>query len=111
MVARGTRGASVTAVATEPGSPSRRRTIIWLIAGFVVLVIALTIVARLVDDAVGGSEPSGASGSSYATAPTGLAAYAQLLSDEGHPISRQRGDLAKASIDPTATLVLSDFGR
>ena len=46
-------------------------------------------------------------GSSYATSEGGLAAYAQLLADYGHPVQRVRGDLATAELDPTATLIVT----
>jgi Domain of unknown function (DUF4350) len=69
-------------------------------------LVALNLVARGVDRSVGGSNPSGAPGSSYATAPDGLGAYATLLSRYGHGVTRQRGDLVSATIDPQATLMI-----
>jgi hypothetical protein len=67
-------------------------------------IIAVNVLAKGVDRAVGGNEPSGVAGSSYGTQPTGLAAAASLLSHYGHPVLRQRGSLARASLDPTITM-------
>ena len=67
----------------------------------------VNLVAWALDNAVGGSEPEGQAGSSYATSEGGLAAYAQLLADYGHPVQRVRGDIASAELDPTATLIVT----
>ncbi|MCU1429623.1 MAG: hypothetical protein JWL83_3623 [Actinomycetia bacterium] len=79
-----------------------------VVAGVVLGLIALNLVARAVDQSVGGSEPTGTPGSSYATAPGGLAAYAALLTHDGHGVSRQRGDFVQAAINPAATLMILD---
>ena len=55
----------------------------------------------------GGAEPGGPASSSYATAPDGMAAFAQLLADRGHPVSRLRAGLADLPLDPAATLVVA----
>ena len=55
----------------------------------------------------GGAEPGGPASSSYATAPDGMAAFAQLLADRGHPVRRLRSGLADVDLDPTASLVVA----
>lgn len=74
-----------------------------LAIGAVVAIVALNLAARVAESSLGGSEPSGRQGSSYATAPQGLAAYAELLRRYGHPVERRRGELT-GNIDPDATL-------
>jgi hypothetical protein len=80
----------------------------------VVVIVAVVLLANLIawalDNAVGGSEPEGEPGSSYATTADGFAAYAQLLSDYGHPVRRVRGEVDPFAIDPAATLVVSSGG-
>ena len=95
------------------GHDDRRRTraVVVGVVGFVLAIVVINLVARGLDSAVGGSEPGGASGSSYSTGPDGLAAYAQLLSDYGHPVQRQRGSLADATIDPRSTLFVTASDR
>jgi hypothetical protein len=67
-------------------------------------LVALNLLASGVDHAVGGREPSGVAGSSYGAQDTGLAGLAALAAHYGHPISRQRGSLADATLDPTGTI-------
>jgi hypothetical protein len=67
-------------------------------------IIAVNVLAKGVDRAVGGNEPSGVPGSSYGTQSTGLAAAASLFTHYGHPVLRQRGSLARATLDPTITV-------
>jgi hypothetical protein len=83
--------------------PITRRVALALLA-LVALVVALNLLAAGLDDAVGGNEPSGEPGSAYATSPSGLGGYAQLLARYGYPIQRQRGSLADADLDPDGTL-------
>jgi hypothetical protein len=52
--------------------------------------------------------PSGPRASSYATAPGGVAAYAELLARTGARVERLRDPLATAELDPKATLVVLD---
>src|SRR5205807_4133661 len=52
--------------------------------------------------------PGGPTSSSFATAPAGLAAYAELLTRSGHPVSRLRSAPADARLDPSTTLVVLD---
>ena len=65
-------------------------------------VLLANLLAQGVDRAVGGDQPGGVAGSSYATAPAGLAAYATLLAHYGHDVESQRGDdRARAPCLPT----------
>jgi Domain of unknown function (DUF4350) len=52
--------------------------------------------------------PSGPEGSSYATAPEGAAAYAELLHRYGRTVERVRTPLAERPLDPGATLIVLD---
>ena len=52
--------------------------------------------------------PSGPPSSSYATAPRGIAALAELLEDSGHPVRRLRSLPGKARLDPAGTVVVLD---
>jgi hypothetical protein len=73
------------------------------LAGLLVLFVAVSVVIdRLAPT------PSGPEGSSYATAPEGAAAYAELLHRAGHPVRRLRTPLAERALDPGATLVVLD---
>jgi hypothetical protein len=76
-----------------------------LLAGLVVLFVAASVVIdRLAPT------PSGPQGSSYATAPEGAAAYAELLHRAGHPVRRVRTPVAERPLDPGSTLVVIDPG-
>lgn len=55
-----------------------------------------------------GGEPSGQSSSSYATAPDGVGAYAELLARNGHSVSRIRTAPSEQALDPTTTVVVLD---
>ncbi len=74
----------------------------------VVAIVVVEVGLGILDAATRGSEPSGPASSSLSTAHTGLAAYEELLARYGHRISHQRGALADARLDPSATLVLLD---
>jgi hypothetical protein len=52
--------------------------------------------------------PAGPASSSYATSAGGLAAWAELLQRDGHPVSQSRAPLSRARLDPRATIVLLD---
>ncbi len=71
-----------------------------------IVVGFLAIVALVVDQLTPGR--SGPTSSSYATASDGLAAYADLLSLGGHPVTRLRASPARAGLDPRTTVVLLD---
>jgi hypothetical protein len=77
-----------------------------ILAGLVVLFVAVSVaIDRLAPT------PSGPRGSSYATAPDGAAAYAELLHRAGHPVRRIRTPLAEEPLDPGSTLVVLDPGQ
>jgi hypothetical protein len=73
-----------------------------VVAGVVALNVLLVVLDRLTP------RPSGPESSSYATAPGGLAAYADLLRSAGHPVVRLRDVPAEAELDPAATVVVLD---
>jgi Domain of unknown function (DUF4350) len=77
-----------------------------LVLAAVAIVVAGNLLLELVDE--GTRPPGGPRSSSYATAAHGLAAYADLLSRNGHPVSRLRAPPAGAELDPAGTLVLLD---
>jgi hypothetical protein len=52
--------------------------------------------------------PGGPEGSSYATAPEGAAAYAELLHRAGHAVRRLRTPLAERPLDRGSTLIVLD---
>jgi hypothetical protein len=84
---------------------SQARTAVLVVLGVVLAVnLALAAVARLTRG------PEGPASSSYATAPEGVAAYADLLARNGHPVGRLRDPLDEAELDPASTLVLLDPG-
>ena len=60
--------------------------------------------AQGLDRAVGGNQPGGATGSSYATAGGGLAAYSALLSHYHYGVERQRGSIAQHQPPDNATV-------
>lgn len=74
----------------------------------VAVIVGLNLLTAGVTVVTGGSGPGGPTSSSYATAGDGLAAYAELLARNGHPVERVRTSLDKASLDPGSTLVLAD---
>jgi Domain of unknown function (DUF4350) len=77
-----------------------------LVFAVLAVVVAGNLLLELVDE--GTRPPSGPRSSSYATASHGLAAYASLLSRNGHPVSRLREAPADASLDSDDTLVVLD---
>jgi len=85
-----------------PASGSRRIGI--TIAAIVGGVIVVNLLAQGLDRAVGGDRPGGATGSSYATAPRGEAAYASLLSHYGHRVEQRRGPIDAGALPDHATV-------
>lgn len=83
----------------------RSRRVRWLVGG-AVLIVALNLLVAALDAAR--PSPRGPTSSSYATAPDGLAAYADLLRRSGHPVVRLRRPPSDRALDPRATLVLLD---
>lgn len=74
--------------------------------GLVAGLVAVRLLLAAMGYATGGGGPEGPPLSSYATTPGGLAAYAELLRDEGSPVTRLRSSLDEARLDPGATVVL-----
>ena len=70
-------------------------------------LVAVNVALALVRSLTGGT-PGGQPSSSYATGPEGAAAYAELLSRAGHPVTRLRREPSRAALDPSETLVLLD---
>ena len=67
-------------------------------------LVAVDLLAQGLDRAVGGNQPGGATGSSYATAGGGLAAYSALLSHYHYGVERQRGSIAQQQPPDNATV-------
>jgi hypothetical protein len=72
----------------------------------IVATVAFTAVALVIDAFV--PSASGPTSSSFATADDGLAGYAQLLRDHGHPIARLRYAPGRSTLDPSQTVVMLD---
>ena len=72
------------------------------LAGIVLLNAVVALIGALLPS------PSGPASSSYATAPRGIAALADLLEDSGHPVRRLRRLPGKVRLDPGSTVVLLD---
>lgn len=90
--------------ATRAGRRARAATR-WTVAA-VTLVAAFAAFGILTETLAPG--PSGPVSSSYTTAPQGLAAWAELLSQAGHPVSQLRTPLAQAQLNPGTTVVVLD---
>jgi len=74
-----------------------------LLAGVVAVGLALVVLS----EAVGGG-PQGPVSSSYATDADGLAAWASLLSRDGHAVTQLRTPLGSARLNPADTVVVLD---
>ena len=81
----------------------RAKTVVVVLAVVVGVDVALQAVDRL-----SGGRPGGPTSSSYATADTGLGAYAELLARAGHPVERARKRAAGADLAPGTTVVVLD---
>jgi hypothetical protein len=88
----------------------RRRLPGWVRAGIVAVavLVAINVGLGLLDAATRGADPSGERSSSYSTASTGTAGYAQLLERFGHPTSQARGTLRPGRLDPRDTVIVLD---
>lgn len=75
----------------------------WIAAA--VMVLVAFIMVGLIGDELAPA-PQGPALSSYATTPDGVAAWAELLSRDGHQVSQLRAQLAGASLRPGSTLVV-----
>jgi Domain of unknown function (DUF4350) len=85
----------------------RRRRSPWVVAGLLVaLVVGVNLGLRELDKRT--RSPGGPSSSSFATAPDGAAAFAELLQRFGRPVVQLRDEPSEAPLDPRATLVLLD---
>jgi hypothetical protein len=80
-----------------------------VVVGFVVILIALNIGLRAVEEAFGG-RPGGPSSSAYGTTPEGAAAYGELLRRAGHRVTRSRELPRDLRPSPSTTVVLLDPG-
>jgi Domain of unknown function (DUF4350) len=79
----------------------------WKALGVVVAaVVAVNLALQRIDGATG--TPGGPTSSAFATGPDGLAAYAELVEREGHPVTRLRTPPAESELDPGSTLVVLD---
>ncbi|MGI8596784.1 MAG: DUF4350 domain-containing protein [Thermoleophilaceae bacterium] len=87
-------------------SPASRRR--WIRRGVVafVLVVAVNVLIATLGGLV--TRPGGPPSSTYATAPEGLAAYADLLARNGHDVSRVRARADRAPLGRDATVVVLD---
>lgn len=78
------------------------------ITGAVAAVVALNLFFDALAGATGG-DPGGPTSSSYATADDGMAAYAELLEEHGHAVSRIRTPVHEDDeLVPGDTLVVAD---
>jgi len=75
--------------------------------GLVAVIVAFNIVLRVLGTLTGGT-PGGPRSSSYATAPAGTAAYAELLGRAGHAIDQARSLPHDARPSAAATVFLLD---
>jgi hypothetical protein len=82
---------------------TRAKTIVVVLAVVVGVDVALQAIDR-----VSGGQPGGPTSSSYATAETGLGAYAELLARAGHPVERARHRAAGGDLRPETTVVVLD---
>jgi Domain of unknown function (DUF4350) len=89
--------------ASRPGRLRGRITPLRALAGMLVLFVAVSVAIDRYAPTPGGPE-----GSSYATAPEGAAAYAELLHRAGHTVRRVRTPLAERPLEPGATLIVLD---
>lgn len=83
-------------------SPAARR-----VAAAVAVVVAANVAVAMVRSVTGGT-PGGPTSSSFATGDDGMRAWADLLAQRGHPVTRLRAPLHEADLDPTGTLVVAD---
>ena len=74
---------------------------------FVAAVVVLNLVLFGIRTTRGGGR-HGRHSSSYATVPTGVAAFAELLHQSGYRVERLRAELTRARLEPDATVVVLD---
>ncbi|MGI8480005.1 MAG: DUF4350 domain-containing protein [Gaiellaceae bacterium] len=79
----------------------------WAVVGIAVAaIVAANLGLRELDKAT--RAPGGPPSSSFATAPDGVAAYAELLRRYDRPVTRLREQPSSTELDPQSTLVLLD---
>jgi len=79
----------------------------WAVVGVVAAaIVAVNLGLRALDQAT--RSPGGPASSSFATAPEGVAAYAELLRRFDRPVVRLREPPRDTKLDPRSTLVLLD---
>jgi hypothetical protein len=94
--------ATAPTASARPDSNGRR-----LAIGIAIVVgglVAVNLIAQGLDRAVGGNQPRGANGSSYATAAGGLAAFGGLLSHYEHDVEQRPGPIAGRPLPRNATV-------
>jgi Domain of unknown function (DUF4350) len=79
------------------------------LAVVVVLVLAVNLVGYVLERTR--RTPGGPPSSAYATAPEGLAAYADLLARAGHPVVQLRDRVEETELSTAATVVLLEPDR
>jgi Domain of unknown function (DUF4350) len=80
----------------------RVRAVVVLVVALVGFGVVLEVVDRL------SPQPKGPRSSSYATSPSGLAAYASVLERAGHPVRRLRTPIAERAPRDGETLIVLD---
>jgi Domain of unknown function (DUF4350) len=80
----------------------------WRVGLAVVAAIVIVDVALRVLGTLTGGTPGGPRSSSFATAPAGVAAYAELLGRIGHPVDQARTLPRQTPPSPAATVLLLD---
>jgi hypothetical protein len=81
----------------------RTKAIVIIIAAVVLVNLALVGIDRL-----SGGPHAGPVSSSYNSGRQGLAGYADLLRRAGHVVTQERAPLARATLDPSSTVVVLD---
>jgi hypothetical protein len=84
----------------------------WARAGVaaVVVLVVINVGLGLLDGATRGADQSGSRSSSFSTAATGTAGYADLLERYGHPTRRFRGELRRSDVGHHNVLMILDAG-
>src|SRR5581483_5311553 len=78
-----------------------------VIIGIVALIVSINLVLGAIDRVVGGPR-GGPVSSSFNSSEKGLAAYADLLRQDGHRVRQLRKSLATTRLDPGSTVVVLD---
>ncbi|HZQ26875.1 MAG TPA: DUF4350 domain-containing protein [Acidimicrobiales bacterium] len=78
-----------------------------IVVSLVGFVVAVDLLLEVLFQATGGSGPGGPTSSSFATAPDGMAAYAELLSRAGHAVTRLRQRLDTADLPADGTVIVA----